>query len=262
VHRDFLREKHWFQPILADAGGDDHRHSLIVVVVRDPVEWMAAMWQSPYHSPAHVAGFDSTHDDRVMPLPWPEFVRRPWTTTAQSAADARILRQPDPATRRNQTLCQRQFSMQQVVPCQSDPAEWTELWKIPQRRWRGYEPVYELRGNNGTPYDHLLQLRSDKIVNWILQLSLLVRIGGLLVVRYEDLVQNGTESMLLQIASMLASDGSDEKAEGGRQQLPAGCQPTPPQPERLGRRPIPDDFRDWINQHVNVETERLIGYRR
>ena len=56
VHRDFVREKHWFQPINAD---DDHRHRLIVVVVRDPVEWMAAMRQSPYHSPAHVAGFDT-----------------------------------------------------------------------------------------------------------------------------------------------------------------------------------------------------------
>jgi len=256
VHRDFIRGKHWFQPIdELDNNSTDFRHSLIVVVVRDPVEWMAAMLQSPYHSPSHVSGFDSENEDKVVPLPWQDFVRRPWTT-ARTESDARILK--DPRHQQNTTICREGFLPHQVVPCQSEPMEWMEQWKIPQRRWRGFEPIYEQRPRDGAPYDHLLQLRSDKIVNWILQLPLLLQIGGLVLVRYEDLLQHGTEFLLMQVADVLdiQKGNTFEKAT-----LPAGCNPTLPQPERFGRRQIPNDFRNWINQHVNVEMEKLVGYR-
>ena len=257
VHRDFVRGKHWFQPtdeIELPNNSTDFRESLIVVVMRDPVEWMAAMWQYPYHSPSHLEGFDAAQKASVVPLPWPDFVHRPWTTT-RTESDARILR--DTHHYSNNSVCREGFLPHQVVPCQSEPLEWTELWHIPERRWRGFEPIYEMRPREGTPYDHLLQLRSDKIVNWVLELPMLLQIGGLVVVRYEDLLLRGTEFLLQQVANILAmEDGNEIEIPS----LPAECKPALPQPERIGRRQIPDDFRKWIQQNVNAETERLINY--
>jgi hypothetical protein len=258
IRRDFLRGKHWFQPIDKE-DGTDLNHALVVVVVREPVEWMAAMLQSPYHSPSHVQGFDAENHDSVIPLPWYEFVHRPWTTN-HSASDVRILQ--DTRNHRNSSICREHFKPYYVVPCQSEPTDWMEQWKIPSPRWRGYEPIYEHRPQDGTPYEHLLQLRSDKIVNWILQLPMLMRLGGFVVVRYEDLLERGTQFLLQRVAHILAEPNVALSSSLKSTSLPATCQPTPPQPERIGRRHVPSDFRRWIKEHVTVETERLVGYHR
>lgn len=250
VHRDFLRSKHFFQPIVRA----DFRNSLIIVVVRDPIEWMAAMRENPYHSPSHVAGFDNT-TDAVIPLPWQLFVNKPWTTL-QTDIDRKLAENEE---NRNQTICQEHFSMQHVVPCQLDDATIRgPPWHIPESILRGYYPFYEQHRDGSGPYRHLLELRSDKIVNWVLQIPLLMQLGAFLVVRYEDLLRHGTESLLRQVADIVAIDDGTIKE---KDKLPATCAVTGPQPERIGKRKIPDEFRDWINQNVPVETEQLIGYR-
>jgi hypothetical protein len=105
-------------------------------------------------------------------------------------------------------------------------------------------PVYELWPDNGLPYNDILELRRDKIVNWILELSLLQRLNGYLAVRYEDMVNMGTRLMLEQVADML-----------GFSELPPECNPQPPRSERLRKR------QKWIEEHLNKDTEKLLGYR-
>lgn len=246
VHRDFLRGKHFFQPIVQG----DFSSSLVIVVVRDPIDWVAAMRESPYHSPSHIARFDNV-TGTVIPLPWNEFVRKPWTTShtqwdRKLATTSEVRRQP---------ICRQHFTMEQVVPCRSDnQTAQGPPWNIPLRKWRGYEPIYELRRDgSGKPFDTLLQLRSDKIVNWILQLPLILQIGGFIAVRYEDLLEYGNESLLQRIAEIVA--------DGASTNLPAACNATGPQPERIGRRQVPEDIREWINYHVDPKTEKLVGYR-
>jgi hypothetical protein len=240
VHRDFLRPKHFFQPLLRDR---DFSHSLVVIVVRDPVEWMAAMRELPYHSPHHVAGFDP-ETGAVRPLPWRDFVAKPWTP---SALDMTM----EAAEGNNE--CTYQFRPDQVRPCRLDNVTAQRPpWNIPWRKWRGYAPVYELR-RGGQPYDHVLQLRADKLVHWILQLPLLLHLGGFLVVRYEDILRQGNAVLLQQVQAILYPNAT--------QSLPEHCAVLAPQPQRIGKRAIPDDFRAWIEQHLDATTERLVGYR-
>ena len=243
VHRDFIRSKHFFQPIHPKA---DYTNSLIVVVVRDPIDWMAAMREFPYHSPSHLASFQNS---QVVPLPWQEFVNKTWTTEP-SKADRKLT-----AENRTKVTCTQAFRFDEVKPCILRENMITgPPWNIPLSRVRGYYPLYEQR--RGKPYDHLLQMRSDKIVNWVLQIPLLMKIGGFIVVRYEDILEGGNEYFLQQVNAIVNSHSTDHPKS-----LPKHCPVIAPQPERIGKRYVDPDFKDWINLNLNVETERLIGYR-
>jgi hypothetical protein len=270
VHRDFVRSKHWFQPIQPTSNA--YLSSLVIIVVRDPVEWMASMVEKPYHSPNHVAGWEA-RTGAVQPLDWRAFVARPWTVSNAQ------LRAPDPlrtallsddSKRAHEPLCRHEFTVREVMPCRLDNITAQQPpWNIPLRKWRGYEPIYEHRrdgynGNNsGLPYDHLLQLRAAKIVNWVLELPLLMRLGGFLVVRYEDVLERGNEFVMQQVASILNGvEDADTAASsnGPPPRFAPTCSLTGPQPHRIGKRQIPPEFRAWINQHMNVEIEKLVGY--
>jgi hypothetical protein len=241
IHRDFLRSKHFFQPIFWT---EDYRQRMVIVVVRDPYEWVAAMRERPYHAPDHAQQLMA--NGTVVPLPWSQFVTRRWTTQ-HSVIDEALWRQADRDSLR-QYVCRARFRLNQVMPCQLDyVTAQSPPWNIPPRLWRGFDPVYE-HGRDGKPYQTILDLRRDKVVNWILQIPLVLRVGAFLVVRYEDVLEKGTGFLMDQIAAMTGRPKSDT------------CQPAPAQPERRDRRDIPDDFRKWIRDNLNPETERLIGY--
>lgn len=235
VHRDWVRSKHFFQPIV----GGDFSKSMIVVIVRDPFDWMAALAEQPYHSPQHVAGFG---ESQVVPLSWQDFVRRPWTMPRTSQYDTQLLREHrTEETRKPDGACRERFEFHQVVPCRTDRDV------VPEAFFRGYEPIYEMQ-RDGRPYANALELRTDKLLNFALELPLIVPFGGFVVVRYEDLLQEGTAPLLQQITDLL---GISEATT---------CQPTPPQPERLRTRHIPPEFRKWISQHMDHRVEALFNY--
>jgi hypothetical protein len=269
IHRDFHRHKHFFQPLYA-GGPDQYRHRIVIALFRDPVEWVAAMREAPYHSPHHVAGYETKEKTgsidngsegnanspvaadaiKVIPLPWQEFVRRPWTTD-RTAADLEILRN---ATMIRETLrgetCLYRYSVLDATPCLFDNG--TDRYPaIPDPLLRGYVPLYELRRDQSQrPFDHVLELRAEKIVNFLIEIPLVYKhLGGYVAARYEDLLRNGTRPLLEEVARIM-----------GMKELPSDCTPTGPQPERLGRRSIPEDFRRWIVQHVDRDLERLLGY--
>jgi hypothetical protein len=242
IHRDYRNPKHWFQPTSKNFLGTQPNR-VVVAVFRDPVEWVAAMIEKPYHSPNHMKGFDDKSYNPI-PLEWQDFVTRRWAMKNRTKQDWEHISQKTLEKAR----CRHRFLFNQVMPC-----EW-ENTSLPEEVQRVY-PFYELRrdtkfGTEGVPFDNILQLRSEKIVNFLLEIPLLHNLGGYLAVRYEDLLLNGTRTMLEQVAEMI-----------GLSELPARCKPQPPSPERLGRRQIPVGLRKWVDDHLILHTERLLGYR-
>jgi hypothetical protein len=248
VHRDFIRSKHFFQPIRPD----DYSQSILLSVFRNPVDWVAAMREAPYHSPRHVAGFQTSSNgsSRVIPLPWKDFVETVWATK-RTAFDLQLIHEDRVEETTSGDVCREGFPLYEVVPCRYNMSTDNALLQIPEARFRGYEPIYELRRDHtGRPFANILELRRDKIVNFALELPLLMKLGGYSAVRYEDLLQQGTRFLLEEIASMFGMD-----------ELPASCRPTDPQPERIGKRQVPPDFRAYVQEHMDQATERLLGYQ-
>jgi hypothetical protein len=245
AHRDFIRGKHFFQPILQNNHNETtFQQSIVISVFRDPVEWTAAMREMPYHSPRHLHGFDS--HGKIVPLPWKDFVETAWTTQ-RSSLDLQLIRENRIAETSLGDICSQSFAMYEVVPCLYDNANSTHV--IPQDRLRGFEPIYELRRDHtGRPFPSILDLRREKIVNFALEIPLLFNLGGYAAVRYEDMVMNGTRYIMEQVARMI-----------GMNSLPEGCNPSLPQPNRIGRRHIPHDFRAYVKEHIDQQVERLLG---
>ena len=238
-HRDFLRSKHFFQP----PSRGNFESSLVVAIVRDPLEWVAAMREKPYHMPDHIAGFDTSNKKMpAIPLDWRDFIQRPWKLSKRTPDDQLMIQNQQTTTMR----CSQGFAFDEVSPCYFDNST------IPRAKWRGHVPIYELRrDHSGQPFEDLLKLRSDKLLNFFLEVPLLMHLGGFLAVRYDDLVKQGTRSFLEKVAREMLD----------LPKLPANCHPQAPHPERLGTRKIPADFRKWIEDHLVLETEQMLGYR-
>lgn len=243
IHRDFIRSKHFFQPL---HNGGNHLRSIIVVIVRDPVQWVSAMNEMPYHSPAHVANLSS--NNVVTPLPWAEFVSRPWTMPRPKSDENLLKRMATEPTLRSEQMCQSEYRFDEVVPCLAT----SSVGNVPQDMLRAMYPVYELkRDGSGNAYRNILELRADKIANHVLHLPLLFSIGGYIIVRYEDLLEKGTHSLMEQLSHVTGMQGT----------LPQQCQPAEPQLERLRERIVPRGLKEWIDANIDVHSERLLGYR-
>jgi hypothetical protein len=183
VRRDFLRPKHWFQPIGPKL---DQTNRIVIAAFRDPYEWVAAMIQNPYHSPNHYVALNESNGDdwHPIPLPWQEFVHRPWTMN-RTKYDWNIA-----PTKRYAQKCLLGFKYHELVPC-----IWQNLTMPVNVRW-GYIPIYEQRRRRDNqiiyinrhervteealPFENILQMRADKILNHLLEVSLTNRLGGFL----------------------------------------------------------------------------------
>ena len=190
----------------------------VVVVVRDPYEWVLSMRDHPLHAPDHTA------------LSLADFVTKKWTTENIKDEDTQLKGETG-------QVCQEYFTYQQVVPCV-------------ERVNTNENPVYELkRDGSAEPYDSILDLRADKITNFLNEVG--PNVENHTLVRYEDLVQGvdgkkGMEQVIWQIeqwtgetasceAAWLDSDGTD--------------------PKTLQK----DDY-DAVNQHAHWDVETSIGY--
>jgi len=91
----------------------------------------------------------------------------------------------------------------------------------------------------------LLELRRDKIYNF-LSVAKFQGVKHFEAVRYEDMVQNGTSSLVFRL----------EKALG----VSAHCQPTEPRP--LLNRLLTDHYLEWMYEHVDWDAEDLLGYNK
>jgi hypothetical protein len=191
----------------------------------------------------HMKGFDET--GKAIPMGWEEFVSKPWAMKNRSLQDYQILEEMKQNPQKA-FPCRSGLKFHEVMPCRFDPGS------IPKDLVRMQNPVYELKrgGENDEPYANILELRSDKIVNFLLEVGLIPDLRGYLAVRFEDLMRNGTRTFLEQVGQIVF----------GLSELPPECQPQEPKPEMLGRRKIPDGLRKWVEEHLVLHTERLLGY--
>uniref|UniRef100_A0A7S1ZB74 Sulfotransferase domain-containing protein n=1 Tax=Trieres chinensis TaxID=1514140 RepID=A0A7S1ZB74_TRICV len=226
------RWKHWFQ---YEESGKVMKNSLVIAQFRDPYDWVSSMFKRPYNVPIH-ANLST----------WREFVNTPWT----------MPRPKEDAIWEGKEgfVCQNQFRYNEIVPC-TDP--WPNKSLPYDGLWGGgrqQPPKYELRNDgSGLPYDSLVDLRRDKILNF-LGVGGYDNVSALLIVRYEDFVEHGTESLLRAV----------EAATGKK----ARCQPYAP---RLGVKKKTEkkndianrsEFVEWLNGRVDWDVENLIGYGR
>ena len=242
MERDlFSRNKHFFQSV--NSFHPLQQRHIVIAAFREPVEWVAAMIEKPYHMIEHQKGFDE--NDRPIPLEWEEFVNKPWTMQNRSKKDFKLLKEREKKPFKR-LLCRNGMDFEEVIPCRFDPGT------LPERLVRSQNPVYELKrgGKNDEPYANILELRSDKIVNHLLEVSIGYDLGGFMAVRFEDLVLNGTKAFLQELGQMIGYD-----------QLPSTCKPQEPRPFMIGRRKIPEGLRKWVEDHLILRTERLLGYR-
>lgn len=122
---------------------------------RDPIQWTWAMKAVPHHAPLHI--------DR----PWEEFVSKEWTMNRLWKDEA----WKNDQLARNNTgrICQERFFYHEVVSCLIRPYPEGYWGDHRKHRFSEHQPFYEMRVNDpmGRPYENILEMRADKIRNFL-----------------------------------------------------------------------------------------------
>ena len=184
------------------------------------------MHERPHHAHSH------------MNLPWREFVTKPWRGP-RKLNDYHLLKESGSYEVVNTdmgTSCVSNYTWNEVIPCS------TEDFTIIE----GYARyMYELmHDGSGRAYSSIVDLRREKILNF-LTMEKMQGVKSFHPTRYEDLYKLGTAG-LLQIL---------EKETGKK----AKCEPM----EGKGvikHKNVPKAFVEWMNEYVDWEVERLVGY--
>jgi len=221
VKRRLTRYKHWFQY----EDGKKHPATLVLAIFRDPYYWIAAMRKKPHHAPMH------------LHLDWKTFVTKQWTMP-RVGKDLEMV---------NQTgrICQQEFYFHEVVSCNDRPYP-DGHFKDKKPGYSGHQPFYEMKNDgSGKPYDNILDLRRDKIINF-LEVANWTWVEKFWILRYEDLLKTGTANLIKQIENLTG--------------VKARCVPSSPQ--NRTQRSLQSDFLSYLNEHVDWNTEHLIGYKK
>jgi hypothetical protein len=204
---------------------------------RDPLSWTWAMKEVPHHASAHVD------------LPWETFVTKEWTTERLFKDEEWMKHQMD---MKNDTgrICQENFHYHEIVSCLTRPypdGYWGEHRK---HKFSQHQPFYEMRVNDpeGKPYANILEMRADKIRNFV-ESATYTNVKGFWHYQYEGLLKTGTEELVAKIERATGLKRNAEK-----------CKIYEPQDRR--KRKMDPKFVDYMMHHVDWEAEALVGYRR
>jgi len=220
VSRSLSRYKHWFQY----EDGQKHPPTLVLSIFRDPYYWITAMLKTPHHAPNH------------FKLDWETFVTKQWTMP-RVGKDLEMVN-------RTGRVCQQNFQYHEVISCNIRPYPDGYFKKKPA--YSGHQPFYEMKNDgSGIPYDNILDLRKDKILNF-LGVANWSWVKEFWTLRYEDLLKNGTADIIQKI----------ENLTGVKSQ----CVPSPPQNRK--KRLLNTSLILWMNDHVDWEVENMIGYHK
>ena len=220
-----FRWKHWFQDDSIEKFPGER--FVIVAQFRNPYTWTEAMRSFPHHSPEH------------FHLDWPDFVTRTWTMSRYGEDLEYTGWTAETSRNNNADICvSGDFLPHQVIPCMADRTTVST---------RGIEmqALYELRNDgSGEPYENILDMRKDKIENF-LGVADFDRVQDVYIVRYEEAKLNGTSTLIAQLEKAL-----DQKA---------ACKPEQGDTS-FRERSIPKPFREYLKTHVDWGTEAKIGY--
>jgi len=230
VEDRLTRFKHWFQD---EDNKGNQLHTVVVAQFRNPYDWVEAMRVTPWHA--------SNHMNVTL---WHDYVTRPWNreNNTRYAEDLALLKNMvSKNLNETQISCQDRFKYNEINSCTRWP-------------YKGYTHLefgdrYELRRDgSGLPYGSILELRSEKIRNF-LSVQNWTYVKSLIPVRYEALLREGTLSLIEQIQKAANISANETR-----------CAPLNPQPQRVAHRPLDPAYIEYMTQHVNWEAESLIGY--
>lgn len=226
------RYKHWFQYDSSNIPSN----TLVIAMFRDPMQWTWATKAVPHHAPRHID------------LPWEEFVTREWTMERLWKDEA--WRNEQFANNNTGRICQEKFHYHEIVSCLTRPYPEGYWGDHRKHRFSQHQPFYEMRVDDkeGRPYANILEMRADKIRNFM-ETSTYHNVDGFWHYRYESLLKQGTEELVQKI----------ERATGLKRH-PEKCQIYEPQNRR--KRSMDANFFDYMVDHVDWEAEALIGYER
>lgn len=231
VQPRFNRWKHWFQEDLdfKDLG----KKAIVVAQFRNPYEWIKAMIKFPYHSPEH------------LELPWMEFVNRPWYMNPYG----RDVTMKNLSDYNKETMdareapCQANYFPNEVVPC----LDFRDDIVVSKGLSHPYSihALYELRRDgSGKPYNNVLEMRADKIRNFV-NMTNYEHVYHFEAVKYEGLATHGTEQLVRRLEKIIGVKADCTPSEG-----------------KFFPRPIEADLAEYLNRHMDWEAEGLIGYKR
>lgn len=231
VHRSLSRYKHWFQ---YDDASRIPKHTLAIAMFRDPITWTWAMKAVPHHAPEH------------LDLDWYDFVTREWTMDRLYKDEA--WREHKRKLGDTGRICQENFHFHEVVSCLTRPFPdgfWGDHRK---HRFSSHQPFYEMRhgDDQGRPYANILEMRADKIRNFM-DVSSYANVEGFWHYRYEALLASGTEELVRKI----------ERATGVKRH-PNKCKIFDPQNRR--KRSVDPEFVQHMIDDADWQAEALIGY--
>eukprot|EP00550_Attheya_septentrionalis_P000514 CAMPEP_0198281384 /NCGR_PEP_ID=MMETSP1449-20131203/1347_1 /TAXON_ID=420275 /ORGANISM="Attheya septentrionalis, Strain CCMP2084" /LENGTH=343 /DNA_ID=CAMNT_0043977149 /DNA_START=129 /DNA_END=1160 /DNA_ORIENTATION=+ len=224
VRRRLTRYKHWFQFESPDMYPSE---TLVIAQFRNPYEWVEAMRRVPHHASEHIQ------------LDWRRFVTKPWTMPRLDR-DLEFLRAFNST---KDKVCQENFTALEILSCIRKPFP-PDHFRNKTIRFSEHQPIYELNHDgSGHPYQNILEMRADKIRNFV-SIRKFDGIFDVWTVQYEFLLRLGTAVLVEKI----------ENATG----IKAQCETFEPQKReqrRLGR-----DFVNYMVEHADWEAETLIGF--
>ena len=252
VTPSLIRHKHWFQK---DDRTEPRVNTIVVAMFRNPYDWILAMRKRPHHASDHLHIKD-----------YKQFVEKPWTLEGHTRPTRDL-----PYANLSGPICQEGFSYKEIIPCLRSKQKSLNVEEH-LHSFSAWDPQYELNVTTSTtkednksttttvkkdddhgtisePYKSILNLRSDKILNH-LSIQTWDWISDYILIRYEDLLRNGTQQLISRI----------EQSSQQLSQCPNGL-PSPPSPQRLNSSSkLRDSYVKYMNERIIWTTESLIGY--
>jgi hypothetical protein len=238
VKYGFSRPGKWFQ---SEPALESYPPTLVVSVFLNPLDWVENMRQSPINAPAHKG------------MNWSEFVGTAWVRKRSHLDE--ILSGTVNAN------CSFGFLFEEVIPCMTERDPQSDAF-----------PLYELHpasslSHAGDPYSSILELRADKIRNFLTAFNGVV---DLISVRYEDLVwaEDYTDDGSYLTLPFPGFAGLLERIRDRTSLIPdvdAGWISDEDgtfkaEPLGVGAVKLDSHYVQWMTDHVDWDAEKLVGY--
>ena len=232
---------------------DYFEDTLVVVMVRNPYDWLEAIREGPHHWPNHLTlfrfpdgpredqhGNGRVHEYGVRLKEWRDFTQ----------ANMSLSNNVGNATQ----LCQHGFMYHQVSPCRRSkelyPDEVLEDYASDIAAAPDYlnfnadKPLYELDESTGKPYQHALEFRTAKLQNF-LEIPTHWNVGGFVTFQHEQVNEEGAHVLLEAISELVGHE--------------ATCQADPPKHQE--HKQMNEEWEQWITEHANWDVEGSLGYK-
>ena len=236
VTNEYTRYKHWYQEDTIPR----NNNTIIVVIVlfRDPIDWIEAMRYEPHHAHDHIHFFHEEYNNIqqrrqqrqqrnrklrkhpsnvywrniAKPLSWKEFVTRPWMgqrgpkdmlirqqiDAAAAAAAAAALQNND----NNQSSSSSSLSLMNDIQCMDNyqyvDATPCSIEDVTLVKGLGEYKYEYYPDKSERGYSSILQLRSSKIRNH-LSIRNFTSVNAYLPYQFEGLKINGTMSLINEV---------------------------------------------------------------